>query len=92
MHVSVIRHLSPPLIGVCGPVHDWMSEAFEADLDALELSGVAVDRAEPDSRDDEPLPVVAINGDVRWRGRYPTRDEWVHVIGEARRAEGTSAR
>ena len=90
MHVSVIRRLPPLRIGVCGPVHDWAFEAFEADLDALELRGVAVHRVAPDSDGTEPLPVVAINGEVRWRGRYPSHREWVHAIGEATRATLTS--
>jgi len=92
MHVSVIRRPPPHLVGVCGPVHDWTFEAFEADLDALELSGATVERVVPAPETDEPLPVVAINGDVRWRGRYPTREEWVHAIGEARRAELAATR
>lgn len=88
MHVAIIRRLPPPHIGVCGPVHDRTFEAFEADLDALELSGVVVDRRTPnDPRDDERLPVITINGAVRWQGRYPTHEEWVHAIGEARRAD-----
>ena len=92
MHVSILRRLPPSLIGVCGPVHDWTFEAFEAELDALELSGVAVDRVTPTATENGPLPVVTINGEVRWRGRYPTHREWVHAIGEARRAELTAAR
>jgi hypothetical protein len=91
MHVSVIRHRPSPLVGICGPVHDWTFEAFDAELDALELTGVAVERTTPAPGDAEPLPVVAINGEVRWRGRYPTREEWVHAIGVAKRAELTPA-
>ena len=87
MHVSVIRRLPPALIGACGPVHDRLFETFEAELDALELGGVAVDRRIAPPEADEPLPVVTVNGSLVSRGRYPTHDEWIHTIGEARRAE-----
>ncbi len=87
MHVSVIRRLPPTLVGACGPVHDRLFESFEAELDALELSGVAVDRTTAGRDTDELLPVVTVNGSLLVRGRYPTHDEWIHAVGGAKRAE-----
>lgn len=87
MHVSVIRRLPPTLVGACGPVHDRLFDTFEAELDALELSGVAVDRTAADLETDDLLPVVTVNGSLLSRGRYPTHGEWIHAIGEAKRAE-----
>ncbi len=47
MHVTVFRQVPPLIVGTVGvvPYHDF--DAFEERLDALEASGVIVERFEP---------------------------------------------
>jgi hypothetical protein len=45
--VTVIRHIPPPIVGVCVPAPDHRFQALEAELDWLEVNGVIVNRIDP---------------------------------------------
>jgi hypothetical protein len=38
------------------------------------------------------FPIVLVNNEIVASGRYPSRTEWAHAIGESRRAEELSRR
>jgi hypothetical protein len=48
MRITVFRRIPPPIIGTCGIVIDRDFDAFEECLDALEATGVTVERLDPD--------------------------------------------
>lgn len=48
MRVTVFRQVPPLIVGTVGVVSDHDFDAFEERLDALEASGVIVERFEPD--------------------------------------------
>ena len=86
MQVVVIRHVPAEQVGMCGRVPLRAFEQFEHELDALEMSGAVVERLAGDASNAS-LPLVRINGTLLSSGRYPSRREWVHAIGQARRGE-----
>jgi hypothetical protein len=45
--VTVFRHVPPPITGILGTFHDRAFEAFEAELDWLETTGIPVERFDP---------------------------------------------
>lgn len=45
--VTVFRHIPRPIIGMIGVIHDRTFEAFEANLDWLEATGILVERFDP---------------------------------------------
>lgn len=47
--VTVFRHVPPPIIGMCGVMHDRVFETFEEHLDWLDAMGVLVERFDPAS-------------------------------------------
>jgi hypothetical protein len=88
MQITVIRDIPPVIVGSCGLALNRAFEAFEAELDALEYDGVSVDRRVGTAKDgDLSLPSVRVNGVVVCEGHYPSRRDWAHAIGEARRAK-----
>ena len=91
MQVVVIRHVPAEQVGMCGRVPHRAFEQCENELDALEMSGAVVERLA--GRPGDPsLPIVRVNGTLVCSGRYPSRREWAHAIGEARRSERLPAR
>jgi hypothetical protein len=46
--VTVIRHVPPPIIGVCPTAPDHRFQELEAELDWLEVNGVEVERIDPE--------------------------------------------
>jgi len=103
MRITVIRSVPPAIIGSIGIVPDHEFEAFEARLDAVEASGVIVERLQPEEignviganpvlheckeRNPRAFPVVLVNDKIVCAGRYPTSTEWAHALGACRRAE-----
>lgn len=89
----VVRHIPTPIVGVVGAVQDRTSEAFEDALDWLETTGVLVERVDPaDQTSSElgvtvppsaTLPAVFANGELVSEGRYLTRHELAHLVGQA---------
>jgi hypothetical protein len=47
MQVTVVRAVPPLIVGACGVVPNREFEAFEERLDALEATGVMVERVDP---------------------------------------------
>jgi hypothetical protein len=46
--ITVIRHVPPPIVGMCGVSLDRATAALENDLDWLEALGTLVERLDPD--------------------------------------------
>jgi len=46
--ITVVRHIPPPIIGMCGVNLDRTTARLEADLDWLEALGASVERLDPD--------------------------------------------
>ena len=46
--ITVVRHIPPPIIGMCGVSLDRATATLESDLDWLEALGVVVERLDPD--------------------------------------------
>lgn len=53
MKVTAFRHVPPLIIGTCGVVPNRDFDEFEARLDALETTGVMVERFDPSQAADE---------------------------------------
>jgi hypothetical protein len=106
MRITVIRSVPPVVIGSVGIVPNHEFEVFEARLDAVEASGVTVERLQPEEINevmaDRPalvelmkghlrsFPVVLVKDEIVSSGRYPTSTEWAHVLCAGRRAEETA--
>jgi hypothetical protein len=75
-------------------------------LDAVEASGVIVERLQPEEidiviaakpvlrelkkRHPPSFPVVLVDDEIVCSGRYPTSTEWAHALGASRRTEETA--
>jgi hypothetical protein len=46
--ITIVRHIPPPIIGMCGVSLDRSTATLESDLDWLEALGVVVERLDPD--------------------------------------------
>ena len=46
--ITIIRHIPPPIIGMCGVRLDHVAATLENDLDWVEALGVPIERLDPD--------------------------------------------
>ena len=68
MRVTVFRHVPPLIVGTVGVVPNHEFDAFEERLDALEASGVSVERIEPSQSADAIAGRPAAQGLVATEG------------------------
>jgi hypothetical protein len=108
MRVTVFREVPPLIVGTCGVVAHHDFDALEERLDALEASGVTVERFEPAdaaaiavrpaiqrlvaTESEGGFPLVLVDDELLTSGRYPSRTEWAHAIGASRRGGELAAR
>ena len=71
--ITVIRHIPPPIIGVCMSAPDRRVQEFEAELDWLEVNGVIVNRVDPATEGGElqDVPEAARLWDAEGRSALP---------------------
>jgi hypothetical protein len=67
--ITVIRHVPPPIIGMCGVSLDRATATLENDLDWLEALGVLVERLDPDVDSAEISRHGAVESLQRTQGR-----------------------
>lgn len=71
--VTVIRHIPPPIVGVCVPAPEHRVQELESALDWLEVHGVIVNRIDPvtEGADLQDVPEAARLWDAEGRSVLP---------------------